>query len=41
MNKKSNEFEALWASIQDARKDPEMMKALNELIKLHTGKSPP
>ena len=34
-NKPEN-FDKLWERIESIRKDPESMKALDELIKIHT-----
>lgn len=38
--KDSAKWEKLIKDIEKARKDPEIMKALDEFIRFHTGKSP-
>ncbi len=40
MKKQKMSKQQLIKEIEEARKDPEFMKALNEFIRFHTGKSP-
>ena len=40
MKKQKLSWDKLMNEISQAKKDPEFLKALNEFIKYHTGKSP-
>ena len=40
MKKQKITWNELMVKIMDAKKDPEFLKALNEFVRYHTGKSP-
>lgn len=40
MKKRKLSWDELVREIEEAKKDPDFLKALNEFIKFHTGKSP-
>ena len=40
MKRKNLSWKALLKEINQAKKDPDFLKALNEFIRYHTGKSP-